>query len=129
MGLKITNTGYPFIFYALLESTTGGILKQEKKPFYLSYGKAEDTVSPALPRVCGKELQLHPRRLRSATSSTFATVGFVCCFPSSSTENNNEEIKLCVLCVSAVNYGEALMKHGITRGGGVKNRKMQRKNL
>jgi len=32
----------------------------EKQPCYLSYGKADDTASPALSRACGKLLQLHP---------------------------------------------------------------------
>jgi hypothetical protein len=35
----------------------------------------------------------------------FRWEAFVCCFASFSTENNKKEIKLCVLCVSAVNYG------------------------
>ena len=47
----------------------------EKLPFYLPFGKAEDTPSPSLPRVRGKVLQLHPWRLRSGASSTFATLG------------------------------------------------------
>ena len=44
-------------------------------PLYLPVGKADDTPSPSLPRVCGKVLQLHPWRLRSGASSTFATLG------------------------------------------------------
>ena len=47
----------------------------EKLPFYLPFGKAEDTPSPSLPRVRGKVLQLHPWRLRSGASSTFAALG------------------------------------------------------
>jgi len=47
----------------------------EKLPFYLPFGKAEDTPSPSLPRVRGKVLQLHPWRLGSTASSTFATLG------------------------------------------------------
>ena len=57
----------------------------EKLPFYLPFGKAEDTPSPCLsrrsfseggPRVRSKVRQLHPWRLRSGASSTFATLGF-----------------------------------------------------
>jgi len=44
----------------------------EKPPFYLPEGIAYDTPSPLLPRVRGKVLQLHPWRLRSGASSTFA---------------------------------------------------------
>jgi hypothetical protein len=32
----------------------------EKQPFYLPCGKADGTASPALPRTCGKLLQLPP---------------------------------------------------------------------
>ncbi len=46
----------------------------EKLPFYLPFGKAEDTPSPSLPRVRGKVLQLHPWRLRSGESSDFCNV-------------------------------------------------------
>ena len=48
----------------------------DKKPCYLPFGKAGDTTSPALSRVRGSILQLRPRRLGSAASSTFATLGF-----------------------------------------------------
>ncbi len=47
----------------------------EKLPFYLPFGKVVDTPSPSLPRLRGKVLQLHPWRLRSGASSTFATLG------------------------------------------------------
>ena len=46
----------------------------------------EDTASPSLPRVRGKPVQLHPWRLGSAASSTFATIGF-----SISDINNREQ--------------------------------------
>jgi hypothetical protein len=50
--------------------------KREKHPCYLPEGKAEDTPSPSLPKVRSKLLRLHLWRLRSAASSTFATLGF-----------------------------------------------------
>ena len=43
---------------------------------FLPFGKAGDTESPSLSRVRGSLLQLHPRRLGSPASSTFATSGF-----------------------------------------------------
>ena len=42
---------------------------------FLPFGKAEDTESPSLSRIRGSLLQLHPRRLGSPASSTFATLG------------------------------------------------------
>ena len=47
----------------------------EMQPFYLPFGKADNTASPVLCRVRGKVLQLHPARLRSEASSTIATLG------------------------------------------------------
>ena len=48
---------------------------RQKQPFYLPFGKADGTASTVLSRVHSKVLQLHPRRLISAASSTFATLG------------------------------------------------------
>ncbi|MGD2150230.1 MAG: hypothetical protein PVF99_06455, partial [Desulfobacterales bacterium] len=43
--------------------------------FCLPDGKAEDTPSALLERDCGSLLQLHPFRLASGASSTFAQLG------------------------------------------------------
>jgi hypothetical protein len=45
-------------------------------PCCLPFGKADDTASPVLAKVHNSELWLHLRRLGSAASSTFATLGF-----------------------------------------------------
>jgi hypothetical protein len=93
MSLKTTTTGFFLIFNALLESTAGGILKTGKgSHFIYPTGKPRiphlQSLSAfgGLPRVRGRLLQLHPRRLRSAASSTFATLGigfkFLSSFPS-----------------------------------------------
>ena len=60
----------------------------EKQPCYLPKGKADDTTSPVLSRVSGNVLQLHPRRLGSAASSTFATLVF---------NHNFRDVSLCHL--------------------------------
>jgi hypothetical protein len=44
--------------------------------FCLPVGKADDTPSAVLERVRGSLLQLHPFRLASGASSTFAQLGF-----------------------------------------------------
>jgi hypothetical protein len=80
--VHIIKKTYITVFRPVFEGITGihlmciltGLIK---KPCCLPDRKAEDTTSLALSRVCGKELQLHPRRLKSAASSTFATLGFI----------------------------------------------------
>jgi len=61
MGLKTLIIG----LFSLFNCITGihsklNLEMNEMLPFYLPFGKAEDTTSPALSRVCGKVLQLHP---------------------------------------------------------------------
>jgi len=47
-----------------------------RSSFYLPFGKADDTPSPSLSRTRSSSLRLHPWRLGSGASSTFAQLGY-----------------------------------------------------
>ncbi len=80
------NSAFRYGSTLLLETTICGNKNFLFSCHFLPYGKAESTASSALPRACGKDLQLYPWRLveRSeipllgeyAALSTFATLGF-----------------------------------------------------
>ena len=94
MGLKTIITD----FQSLFGCTTGmhsrwNPEKSETQPSYLPFGRAEDTASPSLSRVRGKVLQLHPRRLVSVASSTFATLGCIVTPPSLIPTESGSKVK------------------------------------